>query len=440
MSADREAHYKAFVENSPEGIWCLEMNAPVSTGLPEAEQIAAFYQAGYFAEANSAFAQRFGFDKGADILHKRLGDLLPQTKAASVKLLRAFVRSGHRLENAPETQTVNGKTRHFVHSLIGVMENEKLVRAWGTVREVTDAQETEKKLRLSEERFRALADNIAQLAWMADSTGAIFWYNRRWFDYTGTDLEAMQGWGWQSVHHPNYVDKVREKFKMHVADGQPWEDTFPIKGADGQFRYFLSRAFPSHDKTGKVVLWCGTNTDVTERLEMEAKHRRFLREMLSSITEGRLNLCDVEAQLPAPVPRFGDPIHLEAPTLRTLRNRAQTVADDLALTGERKADLLIAVGEVAMNAVVHAGFGTGWVGADKKRGMIQIWVSDTGKGIAPDEIHKATLQTGYTTAGTLGHGFSLLLKTADRVFLLTGPQGTTVVIEQDSVVPQPAWL
>ncbi len=60
----------------------------------------------------------------------------------------------------------------------------------------------EEALRDSETRFRALADNIAQLAWMADVTGWIFWYNRRWYEYTGTTPAQMEGWGWQRVHHP----------------------------------------------------------------------------------------------------------------------------------------------------------------------------------------------------------------------------------------------
>lgn len=51
-----------------------------------------------------------------------------------------------------------------------------------------------------------LADSIPQLAWMTDVTGYINWYNQRWYDFTGTALEEMKGWGWQRVHHPDYVD------------------------------------------------------------------------------------------------------------------------------------------------------------------------------------------------------------------------------------------
>jgi PAS domain-containing protein len=63
---------------------------------------------------------------------------------------------------------------------------------------------------------------------MADGEGYIFWYNDRWYDYTGTTLKEMQGWGWQKVHHPDEVGRVVERIKVAFATGQPWEDTFPF--------------------------------------------------------------------------------------------------------------------------------------------------------------------------------------------------------------------
>lgn len=127
----------------------------------------------------------------------------------------------------------------------------------------------EEARREGEERFRTLADNIPQLAWMADEHGSIFWYNRRWFDYTGTTLEEMEGWGWQKVHHPALVSRIVAKFRRHMETGEVCEDTFPLRGKDGQYRWFLSRALPIRDQNGKVLRWFGTNTDITERRQAE---------------------------------------------------------------------------------------------------------------------------------------------------------------------------
>lgn len=148
----------------------------------------------------------------------------------------------------------------------------------------TEAREAEASLRESESRFRDLADNISQLAWMTDATGWIFWYNRRWFDFTGTTLDEMQGWGWQKIHHPDHVGRVTEKFADHLRRGAVWEDTFPIRGADGAYRWFLSRAIPLRDATGKIVRWFGTNTDITDSRRAEEEVRRSEQRFRSLIT------------------------------------------------------------------------------------------------------------------------------------------------------------
>jgi PAS domain S-box-containing protein len=131
--------------------------------------------------------------------------------------------------------------------------------------DITDRNRTTAALVESEARFRTLADNISQLVWMADASGWIFWYNRRWFEYTGTTLAQMQGWGWHQVHAPEHLDRVVDRFRAHLASGEPWEDTFPLRSRDGTYRWFLSRAIPIFDEYGNILWWFGTNTDITER-------------------------------------------------------------------------------------------------------------------------------------------------------------------------------
>ncbi|MGV8928683.1 MAG: PAS domain S-box protein [Brevundimonas sp.] len=121
-----------------------------------------------------------------------------------------------------------------------------------------------------ESRFQLIADNIPNLAWMAEPDGAIFWYNQRWHDYTGTTPEEMRGWGWQTVQDPDLVDGVTERFKQCMRDGTPWEDIFPLRSATGEWRWFLSRALPVRDEAGRLVRWFGTNTDVTEQRAAQA--------------------------------------------------------------------------------------------------------------------------------------------------------------------------
>ena len=148
------------------------------------------------------------------------------------------------------------------------------VRRWyGANTDVEDVRRVQQELERSREDFAALADNIAQLAWMANATGHIFWYNRQWYDYTGLNLAAMQGWGWMQVHDPALAEGVNARYLACIQAGEPWEDTFPLRRHDGEFRWFLSRARPIRDAGGAITRWFGTNTDVTELRELQLQLR-----------------------------------------------------------------------------------------------------------------------------------------------------------------------
>ncbi len=121
--------------------------------------------------------------------------------------------------------------------------------------------------------FRNLADAIPQLAWMADAAGSIFWYNRRWYDYTGLIPEDMEAQGWEVAHHPDHLARVVAGYRRAIAAGAEWEDTFPLRRHDGLYRWFLSRALPVRSPDGQVMRWYGTNTDITDQRQAEDRLR-----------------------------------------------------------------------------------------------------------------------------------------------------------------------
>lgn len=114
------------------------------------------------------------------------------------------------------------------------------------------------------------ANAIPTLAWMARADGYIDWYNRQWYEYTGSTPDAMEGWGWTAVHDPQTLPAVLVRWKDSIARGVPFEMTFPLKGRAGEYRQFLTRVVPALDETGAVVRWYGTNTDVHESLRASA--------------------------------------------------------------------------------------------------------------------------------------------------------------------------
>jgi PAS domain S-box-containing protein len=149
--------------------------------------------------------------------------------------------------------------------------NGRAIRMEGIALDVTERRAAQESLRESEKRFQAMANGIPQLAWMADADGHIFWYNQRWYEYTGTTFEQMEGWAWQSVHDPAVLPQVLERWGNAIATGKPFDMEFPLRGADGHFRMFLTRVMPVRDTEGHVTRWFGTNTDISERKQNEER-------------------------------------------------------------------------------------------------------------------------------------------------------------------------
>ena len=147
---------------------------------------------------------------------------------------------------------------------------------------------TQRREDLGHEEFFALVDNLPLLCWMARADGHIFWYNRRWYDYTGMSPESQDGWGWQSVHDPTELDRVLDQWKASLATGNPFEMTFPLRGADGHFRPFLTRVVPHRDALGTIVRWYGTNVDISAQVEAEDA-LRFSESRLRTFTNAMPN-------------------------------------------------------------------------------------------------------------------------------------------------------
>jgi PAS domain S-box-containing protein len=146
----------------------------------------------------------------------------------------------------------------------------------GACTDITERKEAEVNLRRSEQHFRALSNNIPQLAWIADANGARTWFNDRWYQYTGTSPADMLGFGWERVHRPEHVEAVRHGQRETFARASEWEATVELRGADGQFRWFLTRAVPMHTAHERVLQWMGTDTDVTDQRAAEQSVRESL--------------------------------------------------------------------------------------------------------------------------------------------------------------------
>ena len=298
-------------------------------------------------------------------------------------------------------------------------------------------------LRLSEARYRTLVDATAQIVWTNTPDGRMSGTNTAWGAFTGQSEAEYQGYGWAGAVHPDDAQPTIEAWQEAVAARAVFTFEHRLRRHDGVYRTFSIRGVPVLREDGAIREWVGVHTDVTERRAMEAaqaaaarQQRQFLRDVLASVTEGELRLCDTLEDLPPPLVPFGPPVALSTSGgLRELRRAAAEAAQRLGVSQERTDDLVTAVSEVGMNAVVHVGEGVGQVFVSESGDRVQVRVTDRGPGIALENLPHATLKKGYSSAGTLGYGMTMMLQTTDHVFLATGVNGTTAVLEKDRIAP-----
>lgn len=223
-------------------------------------------------------------DVSAGMLH-RTAITAPGHAAAHVRAAAELEATG---ACAPYEAELIARDGSFVPVLLSASElelsgEERPVLAT-FVTDLSPLRAAERALTESEARFRTLANAIPQLAWMADNDGTVFWYNERWYEYTGASVEQLAGDGWKRVHHPDHVARVEAGLRASWRSGRPFEDTFPIRGRDGAFRWFLTRAVPVRNAAGEIVRWIGTSTDITAQRAIE-EARRASEERLRRIAE-----------------------------------------------------------------------------------------------------------------------------------------------------------
>ncbi len=134
--------------------------------------------------------------------------------------------------------------------------------------------------------IRLVVDTIPTLAWSAGPDGSADFFNQRWLDYTGLSAKQALGWGWEVAIHPADLPRILETFRDALNSVKPYEVEGRFRRFDGEFRWFLFRASPLCDDSGKVVKWYGTNTDIEDRKRAEdalRSHEQNLRLLVDTI-------------------------------------------------------------------------------------------------------------------------------------------------------------
>ncbi len=210
----RDERYRTFVEHSTEGIWCIEVERPIHVELPEDEQIRQMYRYACLAEANDAMARMYGMKSAEEIRGARLGDLLVETDPHNVAFLKAFIRSGYRLRDAESHELDRaGRPRYFLNNFIGVVEDGRLLRAWGVKRDVTEARRMQEDLRQSEERARQLVDLLPDAVFIHTEARFVYANNAAVRMLGAASAADLVGRPVLDIVHPDFVDLVKQRIR-----------------------------------------------------------------------------------------------------------------------------------------------------------------------------------------------------------------------------------
>jgi PAS domain S-box-containing protein len=112
-------------------------------------------------------------------------------------------------------------------------------------------------------------DALPGLVWTALPNGQVDFLSRSWCEYTGINAEIILQ-HWQDAIHPDDLPELLERWGAGLASGEPREVDARLRRFDGEYRWFLIRTRPIVDATGRLVKWCGLNTDIEDRRRMEA--------------------------------------------------------------------------------------------------------------------------------------------------------------------------
>jgi PAS domain S-box-containing protein len=163
-------------------------------------------------------------------------------------------------------QSLNGEQRWISDRAFPIRDADgNIYRVAGVAQDITARKR-------AEDEFRQVADSMPQLVWVTRPDGYHEWYNRRWYEYTGTSEAQSAGEGWSDFFHPDDQARAWARWQYSLGTGENYEVEYRCRRHDGVFRWFLGRALPIRDESDQIVRWFGTCTDIEDQKLAERRN------------------------------------------------------------------------------------------------------------------------------------------------------------------------
>jgi len=259
------------MEESIEPIWCFELDKPLSLDLPEDEQFDLFYSRAYLKDNNRAYAQVVGYERREDLLGMRLSEIMPPSIPENAETIKQVIRAGYNLRNFVTVEFYKKKKIIALNNIRGVIEDGKLLRLWGTGRDITAQKAAEDELREAEQRYRNVADFTYDWETWENPDGS--------YNYVSPSFERITGYRVQQLIDrpgmlneiilPDHITQWQEHRQAAHARHETAEIQFRIRAKNGQIRWIEHICQPIYGDKGEYLGIRASNRDITARKQAE---------------------------------------------------------------------------------------------------------------------------------------------------------------------------
>ena len=271
-SSESDERYQAFLGNSQEGIWRIELEQPISIKLPPKKQIKLMYQYGYLAECNDAMARMYGFKNAKQLLGIRLSDLLIESDPANTAYLAALIENNYKLSGVESHEKDReGNDKYFRNSLIGIIEDGYITRAWGTQQDITDQHQAIADKLKSEAhlKFALSASKLGTWEWNVQ-TNELTWSDELKVLFGMKTKDTITFEKYQTLIHPADRKKMLKVIQGALKTGEPYSMEHRVLYPNGDVHWLLGQGQASL-KDDKVEYMIGTAMNIDEQKNFEFK-------------------------------------------------------------------------------------------------------------------------------------------------------------------------
>lgn len=226
---------------------------------------------------NGAAEKMFGY-KANEIIGKPLSIIIPPDHMEEEIEILSQIRKGLGVHSFETRRLKKDNTEIEISLTISPIKDTagNIIGASKIARDITRQKQIEKQIAESEEKFRLLANSMAQQIWTSDANGNLTYFNKAVYEFSGLNIEQLQKDGWLQIVHPEDREENLHKWMHSIATGEDFILEHRFRRYDGEFRWQLSRALPQKDSRGHIQMWVGTSTDIHEIKENEQQKDFFI--------------------------------------------------------------------------------------------------------------------------------------------------------------------